>query len=101
MTEKILVIDDDDSFRRILEYNLQEDGYEVLPASSGEKGLAIFEAQAPNLVITDMKMSGISGIDVLSAVKKQSPDTLVIIITAFGTVDKAVEAMKLGAYDYI
>ena len=101
MTEKILVIDDDDSFRRILEYNLQEEGYEVLSASSGEEGLAIFEARAPNLVITDMKMNGISGIDVLSAVKKQSPDTLVIIITAFGIVDKAVEAMKLGAYDYI
>ena len=101
MAMKILIIDDDTSFRRILEYNLQEEGYEVLSASSGEEGLAIFEARAPNLVITDMKMNGISGIDVLSAVKKQSPDTLVIIITAFGIVDKAVEAMKLGAYDYI
>jgi two-component system NtrC family response regulator len=101
MAMKILIIDDDTSFRRILEYNLQEEGYDILSASSGEEGLAIFEARAPNLVITDMKMSGISGIDVLSAVKKQSPDTLVIIITAFGAVDKAVEAMKLGAYDYI
>lgn len=101
MAMKILIIDDDTSFRRILEYNLQEEGYKVLSASSGEEGLAIFEARAPNLVITDMKMNGISGIDVLSAVKKQSPDTLVIIITAFGIVDKAVEAMKLGAYDYI
>ena len=98
---KILIIDDDDSFRRVLEYNLQEEGYDILSASSGEEGLSIFEVQAPNLIITDMKMSGISGIDVLSAVKKQSPDTLVIIITAFGAVDKAVEAMKLGAYDYI
>jgi len=98
---KVLIIDDDTSFRRILEYNLREERYEVLSASSGEEGLAIFEAQAPNLIITDMKMNGISGIDVLNAVKKQSPDTLVIIITAFGAVDKAVEAMKLGAYDYI
>ncbi|PKN17666.1 MAG: DNA-binding response regulator [Deltaproteobacteria bacterium HGW-Deltaproteobacteria-6] len=98
---KILVIDDDASFRRILEYNLQEEGYEVLIASSGEEGLVIFDKQSPHLVITDMKMNGISGIDVLSAIKKQSPDTLVIIITAFGAVDKAVEAMKLGAYDYI
>ena len=101
MTEKILILDDDDSFRRILEYNLQEDGYQVITASSGEDGLVLFEEHAPALVITDMKMSGISGIDVLSAVKKQSPDTLVIIITAFGAVDKAVESMKLGAYDYI
>ncbi|MDP2853665.1 MAG: sigma-54 dependent transcriptional regulator [Smithellaceae bacterium] len=98
---KILIIDDDASFRRILEYNLQEEGYEVLIASSGEEGLVIFDKQSPHLVITDMKMNGISGIDVLSAIKKQSPDTLVIIITAFGAVDKAVEAMKLGAYDYI
>jgi two-component system NtrC family response regulator len=101
MAMKILIIDDDASFRRVLEYNLQEEGYEVLTASSGEEGLSIFATQAPHLVITDMKMNGISGMDVLSTIKKQSPDTLVIIITAFGAVDKAVEAMKLGAYDYI
>ncbi len=101
MTKRILVIDDDNSFRRVLEYNLQEEGYEVLSASSGEDGLVLFEEQHPELVITDMKMSGISGFDVLKAVKKQSPDTLVIIITAFGAVDKAVKAMKLGAYDYV
>jgi len=101
MTKKILIIDDDASFRRILEYNLEEEGYEVLTASSGEGGLTLFHEQNPDLIITDMKMSGISGMDVLGAVKKQSPDTLVIIITAFGTVDKAVEAMKRGAYDYI
>ncbi|MEE9913958.1 MAG: sigma-54 dependent transcriptional regulator [Deltaproteobacteria bacterium] len=101
MTEKILVIDDDDSFRRVLEYNLDADGYHVLTASSGEEGLVLFKAHSPDLVIADMKMRGISGMDVLNAVKKLSPDTLVIIITAFGSVDKAVEAMKLGAYDYI
>lgn len=101
MTPKLLIVDDDASFRRILEYNLQEEGYEVLSASSGEAGLALFQEQNPDLVITDMKMEGMSGMDVLNNIKKQSPDTLVIIITAFGTVDKAVEAMKLGAYDYI
>jgi len=101
MTKKILIIDDDASFRRILEYNLEEEGYEVLTASSGEEGLVLFRERNPDLVMTDMKMNGVSGLDVLGAVKKQSPDTLVIIITAFGTVDKAVEAMKLGAYDYI
>jgi len=101
MTRRILVIDDDNSFRRVLEYNLQEEGYEVLSASSGEDGLVLFEEHHPELVITDMKMSGISGFDVLKAVKRQSPDTLVIIITAFGAVDKAVKAMKLGAYDYV
>ncbi|MEI8172673.1 MAG: sigma-54 dependent transcriptional regulator [Deltaproteobacteria bacterium] len=101
MTKKILIIDDDNSFRRVLEYNLQEEGYQVLSASSGEAGLVIFAEQSLDLVITDMKMAGIGGFDVLTAIKKQSPDALVIIVTAFGAIDKAVEAMKLGAYDYI
>jgi len=98
---KILIIDDDNSLRRVLEYNLQEEGYEVQAASSGEEGLYLFGQSQPNLVITDMKMSGMDGLMVLKSIKERSPDTLVIIITAFGTVDVAVEAMKAGAYDYI
>jgi len=101
MERKILVIDDDISFRRVLEYNLQEEGHEVFTAASGAEGLAIFDTQQPSLVITDMKMPGMDGLQVLKAVKERSPATLVIIITAFGAVDAAVEAMKLGAYDYI
>jgi two-component system NtrC family response regulator len=101
MLRKILVIDDDVSLRRVLEYNLQEEGYEVVTADSGEEGLRLFAEESPPLVITDMKMSGMDGLQVLKSVKAQSPDTLVIIITAFGAVDMAVEAMKLGAYDYI
>jgi len=98
---KILVIDDDTSLRRVLEYNLQEEGYEVETAASGEDGLKMFKQLQPDLVITDMKMSGMDGLKVLNSVKESAPDTLVIIITAFGTVDVAVEAMKAGAYDYI
>jgi DNA-binding NtrC family response regulator len=98
---KILIIDDDTSLRRVLEYNLQEEGYEVQAASSGEEGLYLFRQSQPNLVITDMKMSGMDGLMVLKSIKERSPETLVIIITAFGTVDVAVEAMKAGAYDYI
>ena len=98
---KILVIDDDTSLRRVLEYNLQEEDYEVQAASSGEEGLYLFGKFQPNLVITDMKMSGMDGLMVLKSIKDHSPETLVIIITAFGTVDVAVEAMKAGAYDYI
>lgn len=101
MKAKILIIDDDNSLRRVLEYNLQEEGYEVQAASSGEEGLYLFGQSQPNLVITDMKMSGMDGLMVLKSIKERSPDTLVIIITAFGTVDVAVEAMKAGAYDYI
>ena len=101
MKPTILIIDDDTSLRRVLEYNLQEAGYQVIPASSGEEGLRLFGEESPALVITDMKMPGMDGLQVLKAVKKRSPETLVMIITAFGTVDIAVEAMKLGAYDYI
>jgi two-component system NtrC family response regulator len=98
---KILVIDDDTSLRRVLEYNLQEAGYDVNTSSSGEEGIRLFAGDKPDLVITDMKMPGMDGMQVLKAVKERSPETLVIIITAFGTVDVAVETMKTGAYDYI
>ena len=101
MKAKILLIDDDTSLRRVLEYNLQEEGYEVQAAASGEEGLRLFEQLRPDLVVTDMKMTGIDGLKVLNSIKESSPDTLVIIITAFGTVDVAVEAMKAGAFDYI
>jgi len=101
MKQKILVIDDDTSLRRVLEYNLQQEGYEVQAASSGEEALYLFGQSQPSLVITDMKMSGMDGLMVLKSIKERSPETLVIIVTAFGTVDLAVEAMKSGAHDYI
>ncbi len=101
MTQKILVIDDDASLRRVVEYNLQDAGYQVLSAASGEEGLALFAEEAPAVVISDMKMPGMDGMQVLKAIKERSPETLVIMVTAFGTVDVAVDAMKAGAYDYI
>jgi DNA-binding NtrC family response regulator len=101
MNEKILIIDDDPSFRRVLGYNLQEEGYEVIAAVSGADGLREFDEHRPPLVITDLKMADIDGFRVLREIKDRSPDTLVMIMTAFGAVDTAVEAMKLGAYDYI
>jgi len=97
----ILIIDDDTSLRRVLEYNLQEAGYAVGTAASGEEGLRLFNEVSPALVITDMKMPGMDGMQVLKTIKEKSPETLVIMVTAFGTVDIAVEAMKAGAYDYI
>jgi two-component system NtrC family response regulator len=101
MKPTILIIDDDTSLRRVLEYNLQEAGYSVGTAASGEEGLQLFDEVSPALVITDMKMPGMDGMHVLKAIKERAPETLVIMITAFGTVDIAVEAMKAGAYDYI
>lgn len=101
MKANILIIDDDTSLRRVLEYNLQEEGYDVQAAASGEEGLYLFGQSQPDLVMTDMKMSGMDGLMLLKSIKERSPETLVIIITAFGTVDVAVAAMKAGAYDYI
>lgn len=101
MAQKILVIDDDTSLRRVLEYTLQEEGYEVFVASSGEEGMALFEERQPGLVVTDMKMPGMNGFEVLKEIKMLSAEALVIMVTAFGEVDVAVKAMKLGAYDFI
>jgi len=101
MSYKILIIDDDTSLRRVLEYNLQEEGYEVIAAADGGEGLACFDEQQPDLVITDLKMPGVSGFQVLKIIREKAPGLPVMVITAFGAVETAVEAMKLGAYDYI
>jgi DNA-binding NtrC family response regulator len=97
----ILIVDDDTTQRSLIEFWLQEDGFATLTANNGTTGLQSFERHAPSLVITDMRMPGISGLDLLGRIKASSPDTPVIVITAFGTVDDAVQAMKLGAADYV
>ncbi|MBZ5525478.1 MAG: sigma-54 dependent transcriptional regulator [Acidobacteriia bacterium] len=97
----ILIVDDDASQRRLIEFWLQEEGYSTLTASDGAAGLKTFEQDNPALVITDIRMPGLSGLDLLSRIKAANPDTAVILITAFGTVNDAVEAMKLGAADYV
>jgi DNA-binding NtrC family response regulator len=99
--KRILVVDDDESLRRVMQMQLEEAGYEVLAASQGQDALAVMEDATPSLVITDLKMPGISGLDLLRKLREAYPETTVIMITAFGTVSTAVEAMKAGAYDYI
>jgi two-component system NtrC family response regulator len=98
---RILLVDDDESLRRITQLQLQEAGYEVASAASGEQALAMMEQQAPALVITDLKMPGVSGLDLLRKIRDAYPLTTVLMVTAFGTVQTAVEAMKAGAYDYV
>jgi DNA-binding NtrC family response regulator len=100
-TPKVLIVDDDASQRRLIEFWLQEEGFATITANDGVAGLRAFEQQAPALVLTDIRMPGLSGIDLLSRIKAANPDTAVILITAFGTVNDAVEAMKLGAADYV
>jgi two-component system NtrC family response regulator len=97
----ILVVDDDASQRRLIEFWLKEEGYTVLTAVDGNSGLQVFESKSPALVISDIRMPDLSGLDLLSRIKAASPDTPVILITAFGTVADAVDAMKLGAADYV
>ncbi len=99
--KKILIVDDDESLRRVLEYNMTEEGYQVLSAENGKKGLEIFRDEGPDLIITDLQMPELGGIDFIRRIRALSPNAMVMVITAFGTVDTAVEAMKLGAFDYI
>jgi DNA-binding NtrC family response regulator len=97
----ILVVDDDASQRRLIEFWLKEEGYDVVTAADGTSGLQGFESKSPALVISDMRMPDLNGLDLLGRIKAASPDTPVILITAFGTVADAVDAMKLGAADYV
>ena len=98
---RILVVDDEKSMRDFLTIMLKKEGYEVTTAKSGGDAIKVILAEIFDLVITDVKMPHVGGIEVLKAVKDVSPETIVIMITAFGTAESAVEAMKLGAYDYI
>ncbi len=98
---KILVVDDEKSMREILQIFLKNEGYSVSVADNGQSAIEAVKKDIFDLIITDMKMPKVSGLDVLKSVKKITPDTVVVIITAFGTTESAVEAMKLGAYDYI
>jgi DNA-binding NtrC family response regulator len=97
----ILLIDDDQSLRRVIEYSLLENGFAVRPAASGEEGLALFQTETFDVVITDITMPGMSGMEVLEKVRTADPALPVIIITAYGTIESAVSAMKQGAFDYI
>ncbi len=97
----ILLIDDDDSLRRVIEFNLTEAGYKVQTAASGEEGLALFARGFFDAVITDITMPGMSGMEVLAKIRERSDGLPVIVITAYGTIESAVEAMKQGAFDYI
>lgn len=99
--EKILVVDDEKSLREVLSIMLKRAGYTVTEASDGDEAIGHVNKEIYDLVITDLRMPKADGMDVLKAVKSASPDTVVLVITAFATSDSAVEAMKHGAYDYL
>ena len=98
---QILIIDDHDSMREGLELLLKRGGHTILSAGGGAEGLEILESEGADLVITDLKMAKVDGLEVLRKTKEISAETEVFVITAYGTIEKAVEAMKAGAADFI
>jgi len=101
MAASILIIDDEVVTLNNLKRALQKEGYEVLIADSGETGIETFKQNRPNLALVDLMLPGIDGIEVLKQIKSIEPRTVVIMITAYEIIEKAIEAMKMGAYDYL
>src|SRR5258706_2032604 len=99
--KQILVVDDEANLRRVLHAQLSRDGYEVHPAPDGEAGLALLREHHIDLVITDLRMPKVDGLELLRQALRTDPELPVVILTAHGTVDNAVEALKTGAFDYI
>jgi two-component system NtrC family sensor kinase len=98
---KILVIDDEESIRILLHISLTHKGFEVITAEDGGKGIEIFKQERPPIVITDIKMPGIDGLEVLKEIRELNPDTRVIVITGHGDMESAIEALKFEASDFI
>ena len=98
---QILIVDDDHQLRQSFERLLAAEGYEVRTASSGEAGIDAVRQSAPDVVVMDVRMPGISGLEAYAAMREIEPRLPVIIMTAFGTTEIAIEATKMGAYDYI
>ena len=101
MKSRILLIEDDASIVGGLKKELQAEGYEVAVAERGDKGLAQAKAEPFDVVITDLKMPGLSGLELVEQLHAAKPKLPIILVTAFGTTDSAIEATKLGAYDYL
>ena len=98
---KVLVVDDEESIRSVLRQALTDAGHHVLLASDGEQALELLRTNDIEVMLLDMRMPGLSGLDVLSEVRVLSPDTYVIMVTAIAELSTAVDAMKQGAYDYV
>jgi DNA-binding NtrC family response regulator len=97
----ILIIEDEAKMRRLLELNLGDDGFKTLSAGDAETGLKLLDSEPVHLVLTDLKLPGMSGLEFLQTAKQQNPALPIVVMTAFGSVETAVEAMKSGASDYV
>ena len=101
MNGKILVIDDEKFITKSIKQHLEKEGCEVMTAETGEEGVEIFKADPPDIILLDLNMPGMGGIETLKSVRKLSSDIIVIIITAHGDIETAVSSIKLGAYDFV
>jgi two-component system NtrC family response regulator len=101
MKTRVLVVDDDDNLRWVTQTQLEDAGFAVTAAADGEAALDNINRERPDLVLTDLKMPGMSGMDLLKCIKALDPNIPVLMITAFATIQSAVEAVKNGAYDYL
>ena len=98
---KLLLIDDERPIREILRLSLRSDGYEVITAEDGERGVELFQREKPPIVLTDIKMPGMNGIEVLKRIKEINPGTEVIVITGHGDMELAIQSLQLEASDFI
>ncbi len=98
---KILTVEDDEFVREIIVAFLEDSGYVVLQAENGRQGLEIFRSEHPDLLLLDLRMPEIDGLEVLSVVTREAPDTPAIVVSGMGTIGDAIKALKLGAWDYI
>jgi two-component system, NtrC family, response regulator HydG len=101
MKRRLLLVEDDEVFQRPLHRTLELKGYEVLPAHSAEEALDLLKAEDVDLVLTDRRLPGIDGVELVRHIKADHPDLAVVVMTAYGTIESAVEAMRLGAEDYL
>jgi DNA-binding NtrC family response regulator len=98
---RVLIIEDDESARVRLAKEIQKEGFVVLTAENGRIGVELLEKEQPEIVLSDLKMPEMSGMEVLKAVKQVSPATQFILMSAFGDMDTVIEALREGAFDYI
>jgi DNA-binding NtrC family response regulator len=98
---QILVVDDDPDILTLLRMPLAQLGYAVRTATTGQEALSMLASEQPALMLLDLRLPRLSGVDVLKQLKQTAPELTVIVMTAYATVEKAVEAMKAGAYDFL
>src|SRR5688500_11728578 len=99
--DRILIVEDEDLMRELLSKILEGENYRIYQAPSGEDALRILQDQTIDLILTDLRLKGMNGLQLLTEARAQDPEIVVVVMTAYASVETAVEAMRKGAYDYI